>query len=104
MRAGETEPVQVFWQTERRRSRTYPAWGYQTSPVLKCARHRGVDYRRVTKGLLVFGFTDLVVLRGPAGYEHVPACLFAGGLQSKLPGRSRWAMPGSRQILSAFYR
>ena len=26
---------QLFGFTERRRSRTYPAWGYQTSPVLK---------------------------------------------------------------------
>ena len=28
-------PVQGFLRAERRRSRTYPAWGYQTSPVLK---------------------------------------------------------------------
>ena len=27
----------TFGSTERRRSRTYPAWGYQTSPVLKAS-------------------------------------------------------------------
>ena len=30
-----TKPAIVIVSTERRRSRTYPAWGYHASPVLK---------------------------------------------------------------------
>jgi hypothetical protein len=36
----EPAGVQGFLRAERRRSRTYPAWGYQTSPVLK-PQHAG---------------------------------------------------------------
>jgi len=35
---------------ERRRSRTYPAWGYQISPVLKINR-AGLTYEAVSADL-----------------------------------------------------
>src|SRR5439155_12797212 len=38
----------AFSASERRRSRTYPAWGYQTSPVLKINR-AGLAYRSTTQ-------------------------------------------------------
>jgi hypothetical protein len=38
-----TRVVQGFFRAERRRSRTYPAWGCQTSPVLKPYRAGHLD-------------------------------------------------------------
>jgi hypothetical protein len=47
--------------TERRRSRTYPAWGYQTSPVLKTGCGTG-RCRSVTR---VSGLTSAMIGCGP---------------------------------------
>jgi hypothetical protein len=39
-KSARPTPGVLFGSTERRRSRTYPAWGYQTSPVLKTSTGR----------------------------------------------------------------
>jgi hypothetical protein len=46
IRATFAPAKRQLWATERRRSRTYPAWGYQTSPVLKVYLARSIWLRK----------------------------------------------------------
>ena len=67
--------------TERRRSRTYPAWGYQTSPVLKCARLVLASAWTCSGSTGNSCKASTIVMSGGGAYQHTARRWFANGLQ-----------------------